>query len=52
VRPLVGGLHAWRRRGFPLESVVVGGALPSAMGAPAAGGAVMVPDVPPLIASP
>ena len=25
VRALVGGLHAWRRRGYPLESAVVGG---------------------------
>ena len=43
VRPLVGGLHAWQRRGLPLESVVVGGALLPAEGAPAAG-AVMAPD--------
>jgi membrane protein DedA with SNARE-associated domain/rhodanese-related sulfurtransferase len=42
VRPLVGGLHAWRRRGLPLESVVVGGALLPEAGAPAAG-AVMAP---------
>ena len=34
VRPLGGGLHAWRRRGLPLESVVVGGALLPAEGAP------------------
>jgi len=43
VRPLVGGLHAWRLRGLPVESVVVGGAVPPAEGAPAAG-AVMAPN--------
>ena len=50
VRPLVGGLHAWQRRGLPLESVVVGGAPLPAAGAPAAG-AVMAPDGQPLIGS-
>jgi hypothetical protein len=51
VRPLVGGLHAWRRRGFPLESVVVGGALLPAAGAPAPR-AVMAPGGQALIVSP
>ena len=30
VRALVGGLHAWRRRGYPLESAVGGGGWPGA----------------------
>jgi hypothetical protein len=31
VRALVGGLHAWRRRGYPLESAVVGGGRPGGL---------------------
>jgi 3-mercaptopyruvate sulfurtransferase SseA len=51
VRPLVGGLHAWRRRGLPLESMSVGGAPPPAEGAPATG-TVMAPQGQTLIGAP
>jgi membrane protein DedA with SNARE-associated domain/rhodanese-related sulfurtransferase len=51
VRALVGGLHAWRRRGYPLESAVVGGWLPGAPGPAPAGDRAIAPAHPLILPS-